>query len=424
MVQGPNGVGNSTPPRIQNNEPPNRTPSTPTPTPTKIPPEPISIPPQQPSSVPKQPSLERSLPTSPTQLGQPLGPDGLDTRSAARPVTRQLDLATGVQATTKSHTVLPNETGRVVFHNPNMDMHESWRNTSLAGAMNGNALNLNNVTPEMVNGLSANNMRTFMGMLERRDLTVERFNGAGQRTTGGLFSNTTTENGATAFARHIWASGNSEAFARTFAASPDRILPHLSGNGARVLTSENMALIMREMAASNTDTRRPGFDPRELNALGSLTQRYLEFNAGSDPQRASNAMQNLLRDINNSGMPFTPRNAGVVNGAITSGMIKHFDSIRASDEQRNRILNGVFDAAAAGAGGFGPWGAVAAAGIVGLRTIYNEADRPRDFSEYANRMQGALQLEWLQNPPAQWNRDDVQDAILWTQTTILNNGRR
>ena len=52
------------------------------------------------------------------------------------------------------------------------------------------------------------------------------------------------------------------------------------------------------------------------------------------------------------------------------------------------------------------------------------SDRPRDYAEQASRFQAAMSLEWLQDRPTGWSRDDVQDAILWIDTTIKSNGQR
>jgi hypothetical protein len=218
----------------------------------------------------------------------------------------------------------------------------------------------------------------------------------------------------------MWASGDSEAFAMAFAANPDRITPFLSGNGARVLTAENMALIMREMRGSDGS-----YKPSELNALGDVVGKYLEYNAGKDPQAAKRAVEQLLVAVKSSGLPYSPENAGVVSGAVVAGMLKHFENVKASDELRNNIVGGVADAIGTVVGNLGPWGVAAAVTLGAMKNLYTAGPgKPRDFAEWANRLQGAIQLEWMQNPPASWSRDDRQDAITWVGTTILNNGRR
>jgi hypothetical protein len=410
---------------------PQRTETGPAQAPTSTPPAPPPAPPSAGSPDTAVPGDRFGSATgAPQQQGPATGPPRPSSTGNSQLFGSPLFSQTTGKTTTSTlsaastHSVARDEVGRVDFKPGTQVMHESWKGTSLSGAMNGNTLDLNRVTPQMLKDLSPDNRKTFMGILGAKKFDVEVYNGAGKLKSGGLiFGRTSKVDGATAFAMKMWASGDSTAFAKTFAAAPEKVMPHLTGNGSRVLTAENMALIMNEMRTSQTASGKPGYDPAELNAMGSLVQKYLERNAGKDPAKNKAAVEQLMREVNRT-MPFTPENAGVFTGTLISGMMKHFDQIKASDEQRNRILNGVFDGVAAGAGGFGPWGAVAAVGVVGLRTIYNEADRPRDFTEVANRMQGAVQLEWEQNPPKDWSPDDLAKANRWIQHAILNNGRR
>lgn len=328
-----------------------------------------------------------------------------------------------------THTVEDDEIARVEFEDATIEMHSSWTDTSLAGAMDGSTLDLNRVTPEMLKDLSPTNLNVFMdSYLGSREFDVVMYNGAGDRITGSgalwWADDSSSYNGATAMAGKMWASGDSEAFAQAFAAAPEHVLEYLTDNGSRVLTAENMALIMGEMQASAQTANGPSeYDPGELDAMGTLVQRYLELNAGDDPERVAQAVEDLMGEVSET-LEFTPENAGVLTGTLVAGMLKHFDQIEASDEQRNRMITGVAGVLGAAAGAFGPWGAAVSVGISGLSAIYNEVDQPRDFEEVASRLQGAVQLGWLQNPPEGWSEDDVQTAVIWVETTILNNGQR
>jgi hypothetical protein len=345
----------------------------------------------------------------------PPGPNPTTLAGAQRTATSDID---GVRGTTLSapprHTPTGGEWNSVVPR-ARIGLHESWRNTALGPIIGDDGkLDLSRLTPEMFKNLGPDNRRVLMNILGRETVDASTQTADGTRRNERL-------NGATAVAGMMWASGDSTAFAQAFAAAPERVLPHLSGGGTRVLTAENMATIMREMSSS--DGR---YEPAELNALGSLVQKYLERNAGEDPARARASMEQLMGAINRSGMDPSTSNVGVVTGSVISGMLKHFDAINASDTTRNNIVNGMFDGLTAAAGGFGPWGAAVGAGLVGLRTIFNEANPPRDYTEVANRLQGAIQLDWLQgrNLPPDWSREDMHNALHWIQTTILNNGRR
>lgn len=320
-----------------------------------------------------------------------------------------------------THTVEDNEVASVEYHGDDgkIEMHPSWRNTSLAGAMDGNTLDLSKVTPEMLKELGATNTNILMdSYLAGREIHITTVGGDGSRSGGEVSA-------ATALAMQMWGSGDSEAFAKIFAAGPSEILPYLTGNGSRVLTAENIALIMQEMQDSAQSAGgETQYDPSELDALGSLVQIYLDRNAGDDPQAVGQAVQQLIDEIAASGMEFTPENAGVLNGALVAGMLKHFDAIEASTETRNAIIGGVLDAIGGTAGAFGPWGAAASVGIGALKNIYSAVDKPENNEEVASRMQGAIQLDWLQNPPEGWSREDVLAAVTWVETTILNNGQR
>jgi len=321
----------------------------------------------------------------------------------------------GTQATSRTrHTPVGSEINSAVIHS-SIEMHPSWNAPPLDVCFDSQGrLQLSRLTPEIFKRLSPSHRQQLMSILARHQVEVTVQSAEGRSSRG-------RANAATSLAGVMWASGDSQAFAQAFAAAPAQVLPHLSGGGARVLTAENMALILREMAASGGK-----LEPHELDALGSLVQKYLEHHAGKDPARARAAVEQLMRAVADSGMEATPANAGVVTGALISGMIKHFDAIKASDEERNNMVNGVADGAAAIAGSIPPWGPAVAVGMIALRTAFNSGFKPRDFNEVASRMQGAIQLDWLQgqNLPPGWSRDDIQDALHWIQTTILNNGSR
>lgn len=328
-----------------------------------------------------------------------------------------------------THTVEDDEIARVEFEDATIEMHSSWADTSLAGAMDGNTLDLNRVTPEMLEDLSPTNLNIFMdSYLGSRDFDVVMYNGAGDRITGSgalwWADDSSSMNGATAMAGKMWASGDSEAFAQAFAAAPEHVLEYLTDNGSRVLTAENMALILSEMQASaQTANGSSEYDPGELDAMGTLVQRYLELNAGEDPERVAQAIEDLMGEVSET-MEFTPENAGVMTGTLVAGMLKHFDAIEASDEQRNRIVNGVAGVLGAASGALGPWGVAVGAGIAGLQAIYNEVDQPREYQDVATRVQGAVELEWAQNPPEGWTEQDIDIAFRWLRLTIHNNGER
>lgn len=319
----------------------------------------------------------------------------------------------------ETHTVEDGEISSLQFvgDDATIDMGDKgpgWADTSLGPAMEGNVLHLNRITPEMLRDLSPSNLNGFMDTwMGGREFSVS------------VNGHNTDLDGATAIAAMAWASGDSVAFAKAFAAAPEHVLDYLTGNGARVLTAENMALIMREMAASADywSGGTAGFETGELDALGDLVQIYLEKNAGEDPQAVVDAIEQLIAEVGCS-MPFTPENAGAFNGVLISGMLKHFDAINASDATRNSIVNGLAGVTGTIAAGFGPWGVAAAAGISALNSIYQGANPPRDFEEVANRVQAEIQLQWLQHPPEGWSPADVGTAIDWTNTTILANGQR
>lgn len=320
-----------------------------------------------------------------------------------------------------THEVEDNEVASVEFtsgDNARIQMHESWAHSPLSQAMDGNTLDLNRLTPEILEQLDPTNLNILMDQyLAGHEVDVRITNGDGSVESG-------EADAATAVAAMVWGSGNSEAFAKVFAAAPGQVLEYLTDNGSRVLTAENIALIMSEMQASATGADGSyGYDPSELDALGSLVQTYLDRNVGDDPAKVQAAIEQLMGEVS-STLEFTPENAGVVIGALTSGMLKHFDAIEASTETRNAIINGVLDAVSGTAGAFGPWGAAASVGIGAMKNVYLAADKPENHEEFASRFQGAIQLEWLQHPPEGWSTDDVQNALHWVDTTILNNGQR
>ena len=197
-----------------------------------------------------------------------------------------------------------------------------------------------------------------------------------------------------------------------------------SGSGSSAfLQPPQLARMVHGMGHTPTAFGKPGFDAQELYLLGTIVQDYLKATADTDPEACGRAVKTLLASVQKSDLEFTPRHAGVVTGGVLAGMMRHYSEIREGDEFRNRMFNGLFDAASAGGGVVPAWGPLVGAAIIGLRTIYLEADLPRDFSAQGERLRGTLELEWLQNPPADWNQTQIHEALFWMSTTIRNNAR-
>lgn len=313
-----------------------------------------------------------------------------------------------------THDVADGEIQDIDFQDATVEFSEEvaggWRNTSLGGAMDGNTLYLDRVTPEMIKELSPTNLNTLMDHLAQREIDV-KVNGVPR-----------SMNGAAAVAGEMWGSGDSVAFAKVFAAAPQPVLEYLNANGTQTLTAENLGLILHEMQASSGAT--DGYESSELDAVGTLVQRYLEHHAGDDPERVASAMSELMNEVARN-VEYTPENAGVVTGTLVAGMLKHFNQIEASDQQRKDAVNTLADILGAGSGALpGPWSAAVGVGIAALKGIYNAADVPRDFSDVASRWEADVRLGWLQDPPPGWGDVEVGTAIDWLDTTILANGLR
>ncbi len=165
------------------------------------------------------------------------------------------------------------------------------------------------------------------------------------------------------------------------------------------------------------------YDPKEIKALGSLVQKYLEKNAGKDPAKARQAVEQLLREISASGMEATPESMGVVVGALTAGMMKHFDQIKADAETRNKWVSAISDVLGGAANALpGPWSAVAGVALGVLKNVYAAVDNPQDNSAVAREFKGAFKLKLLQHPPAGWDPVKVGTTIDWIETTLDTNG--
>lgn len=356
----------------------------------------------------------------------------------------QIDVAppqTAVARTPLAHThhIGRYDTAEITFKGGRLEMHESWQKTALAEAMAGGTLDLNRVTAGTLKALTPSQRRLFMRILASMELKVERRNSGGKLLTGAgrvgkhmgrlaiemlgkVVGKTTKENAAAAMARKVWSSGDSDAFAKIFAAAPDRVMPLIQGDAARVLTVEMMGTVIAEMQESDTHAGRPGLDSVELDGIGNLFARYLEINADKDPASLSAATQRLMDISDEWQLKTTPQTAGVLTGAVIAGLYKHLGKIFGDQKKSGAYING-FTANVWAASSFVPvLGGFIAVGVVAMDTALQHMKPARDSRELANRCQGELELQMLQNPPDGWSRQDVSDCLKWVDATVLANG--
>jgi hypothetical protein len=291
----------------------------------------------------------------------------------------------------------------------------NWQDTSLKGAITGQPpmLNLNRVTPEMLKGLSLDQARDLMQELGKHN-NVKAY----VQTADGSTGPAPTRNAAALMAAKTWATGDTAAFAKVFAADPGRVMPFLNGRGAGALTAGHLADIVKEMRASGRKT-----DTEERGVLGALVQKYLETNVGKDPKKIDSAMRALVAQMECSGLPSTPENAGLLVGSLISGMLKHFDQIDANVARRKEFIGNLAGFASDLGGASNAWGAVISPAISGLNFLYQEWDQVPNSQSVARKLQGHVGGEWaeLGRPPG-WSREDVGWALDWIGFSLQANG--
>jgi len=353
---------------------------------------------------------------------------------------------------TAAYTVRKNESASVRFFPGKVDLHESWQKTPVRSAIKDGAIDLNEITPKMVRRMESTRLRVLLHCLSHVRMQVERKDPDGYLLTGvgkvestrpylgklgfevmgKSFGKTSKENVATALAHKIWASGDAVAFAKFFAACPEAVLPMLNGQSSKVLTADNMALIMKTMAgmkyarglptAGKQSKPQRGFTGWDLHALGSLLARYLKFNAGSDPTKVWNSVLQLQTLIHDSGATDDPKTLGIVCGACFSGMLKHFNTLKLEKSTQRLWLSSGTNLFWASSAFAGPLGAAFAITLVSLNTLHNHATEP-GIRDLAASCEGDLAAHWLQHPPEGWDRQDVHDALAWMTGTINANRR-
>jgi hypothetical protein len=315
-----------------------------------------------------------------------------------------------------SRTAGDNEVTKVNFLRPErLSFPGDWQSTSLRGAFTGQPpmLNLNRVTSQMLKGLSPDQARSFIQELGKHD-DVKAY----VQTADGRTGPAPTANAATLMAAKMWASGDTAAFVKVFAADPGQVMPFLNGRGAGALTAGHLAEIVVEMGASGRE-----LDVEEQKVLGSLVHRYLETNVGEDPKKLGSAMGTLVSQIECSGLAASPENAGVMVGAIVSGMLKHFDQIDAGVAQRKEFIGNLAGFASDLGGAVGEWGNVISPVISGLNFIYQNLDQVPNDQGVARELQATVQSKWAQGKaPRDWSREDIMWASHWMGIALRSNG--
>jgi len=308
-----------------------------------------------------------------------------------------------------------------------VDIPSAWGETSVGPAIHsGDRLNLQAVTPEMISGLGPSNRRSLLDGLPDGDRnTTYRTEDANGNST----EHSRREDLATTTARRMYASGDSSAFAETFAARPESVLPWLDARSSGVLT-DNMDTILSDMRATGGI-----IDEREQRALGSLHESYLRTHGGSDPGAIQGSMQDLLRKYTERGLTDPAGSGlgsrefaeqyGVLTGSMASGMARYMENVGFDQERASAVK---WDLLEAGAGFLpGMAGSTAQALLKCAQVNETLGDRPFRAEQMPAQFMGSLQTqarEWEDNGsyPAGWNREMWAQSQRVVTETLNNNG--
>ncbi len=320
----------------------------------------------------------------------------------------------------KAHVDPPRNFRGVTFLDPTeIPVHASWLKTGLHAIINRGPppkLQLNALTPQLVQTLSANQLRTLMMILDKVEVQKAQLTKAdGQRITGpswmvSLFGD--SPSAATILAARMWGSGDPGAFAKVFAANPTAILPFLNKAGTRVLTVDNIQTVIRTMQTSGGR-----MDPSEIYALGKLVSVYLEKHAGSDPDKILAAVNTLIKNEPFKSAILGDRDAqfsGTMLGILVSGMLHHFDKIDADVETRKTIINGTISTIAS----IVPHKAAGAVGSIATTVVSLIMKAPNN-QFIARQFKGFILDTWKQIRGVEWT-DRAQAQML---RAIWQNGQ-
>jgi hypothetical protein len=105
--------------------------------------------------------------------------------------------------------------------------------------------------------------------------------------------------------------------------------------------------------------------------------------------------------------------------------MKHFADVKASADERSKMMGMLFDAA----GMVGPEGeeakVVYQVALSAVKTAYDQAHDPSDYNAVAEQVRGAIELDMVTNKhyPPGWTREDALAAMRSMDAAIHANGQ-
>lgn len=285
----------------------------------------------------------------------------------------------------------------------------------LGAAFDGNKLDINKVTPEMINGLTPTDAKTLMNMLhEHGKAKVSAEDGAGKSVTHHTFgSNTDKTDMATALAMKIFSKGDSQAMAKLIAADPTIINDNTGSSDniqlskwvAHHMSPEMMGEMMKDMKAINGGN----YSTDDQDAVRTLTKDYLKAN-GTDTHgdttidETSQAMKEFMVKAGRNGMLTDPKDFGLLNGAMINGFLEVGKEVKADREQ----MKAAFDAVLGKAGDLGgeiPGFNLFLKGVEAGKNFLDKSEESKfEFGKLANKMYTGTLTEIENNPPPGWGK--------------------
>jgi hypothetical protein len=297
---------------------------------------------------------------------------------------------------------------------PNGDYALLVGTPALRPAIGPQGLELDKITPEMIEAMSDDQIKLLMQLLDRSDQSM-------QPSLGGIFP-AMRRNVGTDFAQAMYArcqaKGDFKAFDRVAKALSPQQRQHLLASA----DNPNELGMAFRMSRSDKDSTCQHAIPSnaERAQLIGMVRNYLARNGGSDPKKCAACVQDIVKSLDGA-VEKTPEGMGILMGCILAGLMQHLSSLGKSAGDTKDLLVNITSAVCAGLEAFP---ATAAAGMFFgfLSAGLNQGMKPSDNNELARQVEGSVKDAWLNHNPYGWRGRDSSRACDELGMVLNQNG--
>lgn len=303
-------------------------------------------------------------------------------------------------------------------------------------------LDLRALTPQMLERLSASQLKHLLSYLATVNVEIQYSNAKGHIQSGKKHAvrksrSWEKSNAAAALALTMAVQSQHQLFIAMTSLVPGVVIPSIRGKMFGIVNPSVMAHLIKAMLLQ-LDGDDVGLAKPIARDIGSLVGRGLVYWVGKNFLLFNDYMMTVLAEatpaIEQGDEIARKQRHGILIGSVIAGIMNHVATIKKIDDKRIWVMGLISNLAWAATTfiGCAPFSAPVIAGVAGTisvgcvlsTAIMTALDFPRDYAPSVKEIEGSLEMSFLEAS----RKNDLEDKVnlllmfKWMQAAIHSNG--